>query len=205
MKNTIVTITGPTCSGKSTLARFLSQRGNIPEVRSFTTRPKRRGEVDEEHYDFLTKEQVQAIPQNELIEIVSFNGNYYGNTHAQMKEALAEGEGVATVVVEPGGVWHWQKAAKQFGFNHFALYLEQRPETLIKRFAERLKSVHPDNVASEINRLENMVSVEQPTWGKAFKYDLTVRDLGASLAYTEVTAEMLLGFLTLSFSRASSV
>ncbi len=193
-KNTIVTITGPTCSGKSTLAQFMARRG-IPEVRSFTTRQPRPGEVDGQHYDFLERQTVKAIPKDQLIELIEFKGNLYGNTVRQLEEAWGKGKGVATVVVEPHGVLHWNAAAIARGFNHYSIYLDQTRETLIKRFVERMG----DNL--DVERLRNMIDVEQPLWPKAFDYDLIVPNLGASGSYSDITSEMLLGYITLAFGR----
>jgi guanylate kinase len=199
-KKTIVTITGATCSGKSTLAQYLAGRG-IPEVRSFTTRDQRPGEVDGQHYNFMKRRDVEAIPKDQIIELVEFKGNLYGNTVSQMEEAWAKGRGVATVVVEPNGVLHWSAAALQHGFNHYSIYLDQQPKTLVQRFADRLKAVAPHQMPFELERMTNMLQVELPNWPKAFDYDLVVPNLGASVIYSEITAEMILGFLTIAFGQ----
>lgn len=199
-KNTVVTLTGPTCSGKSYLARSLKRRG-IPEIRSFTTRAPRQGEQDGVQYDFMTKDQVEAIPSDQIIELVTIAGNYYGNTIGQLERAFEECEGVVTVVVDPTGVGHWAAAAKKFGFNHYSIFLEQRPEILIERFTrERLAKASPDRIPYEVERLTHMLEVEVPTWRKRFDYELVVPNLGASLAYSDFTEDMIFGFLSISFA-----
>ena len=51
----LVVITGPTCSGKSTLANQLQQQG-FERIVTYTTRPIRPGEKDGVDYNFVSEE-----------------------------------------------------------------------------------------------------------------------------------------------------
>lgn len=200
-KNTVVTITGPTCSGKTTLARWLADNG-IPEVRSFTTRKPRQGEVDGVQYDFWTREKVESIPKEQLIELVEFKGNYYGNTIGQLQEAFDSSDGVVTVVVEPNGVRHWAEAAKKFRFNHYSVYLETKLRVLVERFVnERLLTCKEEQIPYEAQRLLGLINVEYPTWPNEFDYELTLKNLGVNESATEFSRAALLGFLSSFFVR----
>lgn len=42
----LITITGPSGAGKDTVARMLSDLGGYKVICSYTTRPKREGEID---------------------------------------------------------------------------------------------------------------------------------------------------------------
>lgn len=183
MKRTVVTITGPSCSGKSTLAKYLSSVG-IPEVKSFTTRPPRANE-DAQGFDstyiFVTREFAETVPDHELIERVEFAGNYYGNTISQLDRAFAESallNPIVSVVVEPSGVDNWKKASKELGFDVFTIYLDQSKETVLRRYLDRLKSVSPDRIIKELDRLKKAVEEECVLWPTSHNYDLTVYNLG---------------------------
>lgn len=199
MIGTVVTITGPSCSGKSTLARGLACHG-IHEVKSFTTRKPRADEGTmgvNRAYDFLTEEQVEAIPEDQLIELVRFNGNYYGNTVSQLRSALANGKGVATVVVEPQGVHHWRAFAEKTGLiNVESIYMEQPLATLVKRFTSRLEKT--DDLEYELTRLRNMFSVEHQTWHCAAPYNFVVKNYGDICGHT---LDMVRGYLHYRYQR----
>ena len=64
-------IVGPSGAGKGTLINFLTSQ--FPEKFgfsvSYTTRPPRAGEVDGEHYNFVTTDKFKSmIANNEFIE-----------------------------------------------------------------------------------------------------------------------------------------
>lgn len=202
MQQTIITITGPSCSGKSTLAEYLSNHG-IPEVQSFTTRERRPSEKrafePDSPYRYVDLDWVNTLHPDDVIECVQFNGNWYGNTKFQLHRALSKGRGIATVVVEPKGVKHWAVAAPKYGFRHFSIYLSQTKAVLTRRFVERLKSATDASIDYELQRMRNMLEVEHSVWPAAHDYDLIVRALGDSSTMSGgVTMEMILGFIKLS-------
>lgn len=200
--DTIVTITGPTCSGKSTLAAFLSQRG-IPEVQSFTTRAPRPGERQDFNapYKYVDHDWVQRLNADDVVELVRFNGNYYGNTKDQLRHALHRGRGVATVVVEPDGAQHWKEYADQNGLRCYSIYLQVDKQALLERFTQRLKNAPLDSLDYEIKRMQDMLSVEHETWGSKLPYDLTIPNLDRMVVGSAYTKEMVLGHLMFSFQQ----
>lgn len=70
----LITITGPSGAGKDTFARMLSEATGIPILCSYTTRPKREGEVyGREHY-FVR--ECNAVPF-EMLAYTRYGGYEY--------------------------------------------------------------------------------------------------------------------------------
>ena len=100
MKNVIVTITGPSCSGKTTLTRMLLDTNQFSEIVSTTTRPKRTGETNGSTYHFVSHEEFRKI---EMLESIQYNGNVYGASVEEFKKQFASGK-IPLVIVEPHGM-----------------------------------------------------------------------------------------------------
>ena len=74
-----ILISGPFCTGKTTLIKRVIQELSIPKLIDDATRPKRAGERDNFPYHFITKEEFEKnIENNDYYEWINFNGNYYG-------------------------------------------------------------------------------------------------------------------------------
>ncbi len=89
-------ITGPSGVGKGTLvAALLRRHPRIWLSVSATTRSPRTGEVDGEHYFFLSRERFDAqLEAGGLLEWAEFAGNRYGTPREPVERHLAEGRPV---------------------------------------------------------------------------------------------------------------
>ena len=80
MKPGLTILCGPTCGGKTTLLKQMAQMGYDPII-SYTTRPRRRGEVDRVDYRFVSDRWFEKIVRfNKLIfvrEFVVADGSTY--------------------------------------------------------------------------------------------------------------------------------
>ncbi len=94
----VVTITGASGVGKTTLERALETHYGGGRVRSITTRPRRPYETDVD-YDFQTLEGLRDI--TEFIWKVLNHGHQYCCTESQFAEAAAETGGLAFVCIIP--------------------------------------------------------------------------------------------------------
>lgn len=113
MKQCIVTLTGPTCSGKSYLEERLAKRGFGKAV-STTSRAPRVGEVNGREYHFTSRETLQRLQsQGDMVELVEYDGEFYGLTAADAKVALAD-SGRMVVVCDPEGA----KQIRRYGMAH---------------------------------------------------------------------------------------
>jgi len=89
----IFVVSAPSGAGKTTLLHAL--RNHIPQLHysiSATTRKPRKGEIDGEHYFFLTQEQFeQKIAEGAFIEYENVHGNWYATPRGPIEEKLEAG------------------------------------------------------------------------------------------------------------------
>lgn len=93
----LVVLAGPTAVGKGTVSRHI--RENYPDVLlsvSATTRPARPGEVEGEHYYFVSDAEFDAmIERDEFLEHATVHNAYrYGTPRPPIDAALAAGRSV---------------------------------------------------------------------------------------------------------------
>ncbi|WP_100643976.1 guanylate kinase [Alteromonas facilis] len=97
-------LSAPSGAGKSSLIKALlnkhaasaqANNGQLQVSVSHTTRQPRPGEVDGEHYHFVTREAFEAlIEQGAFFEWAEVFGNYYGTSRIVIEETLASGTDV---------------------------------------------------------------------------------------------------------------
>jgi|AntRauTorcE11897_2_1112592.scaffolds.fasta_scaffold00046_67 guanylate kinase len=133
MNKIIFTITGPTCSGKSTLTKLMVDTGKFTEIVSTTTRIKRVGEVDGENYHFVTPNEFDEI---EMLETVTFNGNSYGGSVAEFEDKFDSGL-VPVIVVDPNGMFQINRNATEKGWTVVNMFIDCPTELQAQRFLER--------------------------------------------------------------------
>lgn len=137
MKPIIFTLTGPTCAGKSTLEKLMVERLDFANIVSTTTRAKRDGEQDGVNYYFKTKEQfADMIDNDELVEAVKFNDDFYGVGIEEVNRITALGKPIV-VVVEPGGRRQVQDYCNKHGFICKSIYVDASVGDIAARFIER--------------------------------------------------------------------
>ena len=92
----LIVISGPSGVGKDTVLRRLFELA--PELRysvSYTTRPKRPGEIDGQSYRFVTEpEFLDLIAKKEFLEWAKVYDHYYGTSRRKVEDALKRGEDI---------------------------------------------------------------------------------------------------------------
>ena len=92
----LIILSSPSGAGKSTLARRLMEWD--PALRfsvSATTRAPRPGEIDGQHYHFITPRDFQAlVSRGQMLEHAEVFGNFYGSPKAAVEEAINAGKDV---------------------------------------------------------------------------------------------------------------
>lgn len=89
-------ISGPSGVGKSTVLKALFEgRDDLYFSVSATTRAPRPGEVNGQHYHFISPEQfMQWINEDAFLEYAQYVGNFYGTPMRYVDEAMEAGKDV---------------------------------------------------------------------------------------------------------------
>ncbi|QIE44508.1 guanylate kinase [Pseudohalocynthiibacter aestuariivivens] len=92
----LIILSSPSGAGKSTLSRrLLEWDEGLSFSVSATTRAPRDGEVDGEHYHFLTEERFRRdVAEGEMLEHAFVFGNFYGSPKAPVETAIDAGRDV---------------------------------------------------------------------------------------------------------------
>lgn len=199
MKPIIVTLTGPSCAGKTTLERMLQARGYEPVV-STTTRSPRHGELDGTAYHFITEERfAQMAENNELVESVEFNGCHYGLSRAEVERVAKRGSPVV-MVVEPQGHKQVKRYCQENGWAMLSVWVGNPREVILRRFMKRFAILlecsknRTGLIERESQRLNTMFEVEAAWVAEAFMdqskraiYDLQLAEFGPDTELPAIT------------------
>ena len=88
-KYKLIALIGKAGSGKNTILRKIEKLNNpiLHSIVSYTTRPKREGEVEGKDYYFITENKFKQMMDNhQMLEYVQFNSWWYGTGIDCLKE-----------------------------------------------------------------------------------------------------------------------
>lgn len=75
----MIILVGASASGKTEVAKYLIKNYKFKKVVTYTTRSKRKGEINKIDYNFVTKEEFLSLKEkNFFVETTNYNGNFYG-------------------------------------------------------------------------------------------------------------------------------
>lgn len=105
----IIVLVGVSGVGKSSLeAELVRTLPGCQKGVSTTTRNPRPGEVDGQHYHFVSRERFKAMQSNaDFVETVQAASNHYGLTRVEVDIKLARGP--LLLVLEPHGIQQVQR------------------------------------------------------------------------------------------------
>jgi len=135
MKGTLYILTGPSGVGKTTVAKkLLARKENLIRVVTCTTRSIRKGEVDGQDYNFISKDEFEKhIKEHEMYEWAQVYGNYYGSRKIDVDKLITTGKDVLMVVDVQGA----KELKKQIPKAQTIFLEAESPEILIKRLEKR--------------------------------------------------------------------
>ena len=92
-KGNIFVISAASGTGKTTLvSRLVQQHPNVRVSVSHTTRPPRTGEVNGQHYHFVSEEEfVRLAGEGAFLEHAQVFGNYYGTSYESVQSMCEQG------------------------------------------------------------------------------------------------------------------
>jgi len=141
-------MSGPSGVGKSTLIQRLFKE--FPDKFGFsvshTTRPARSGEVDGQHYHFVSKDKFQQLLQEKaFIEHAEFSGNFYGTSFETVRK-VTDGGRRCLLDIESQGV----RQIKQTDLNPVYLFISPPTKEALRA---RLQGRGTETEASVAKRL----------------------------------------------------
>lgn len=137
-KPTLVTITAPTCSGKSYLLDLMTKADPLfSRIVSTTTRPQRTGEIDGFDYHFISVDESKRMEvDGEFAELIEFRGTRYGVTREEMGDKM-HGELAPIIVLEPQGLKIYEQMCWDNGWQIFKIYVAVEESMRLKRLNAR--------------------------------------------------------------------
>lgn len=165
---TVVTITGPTGAGKSTIERELHRLGFGAAI-SHTTRLPRIGEHNGEHYHFVTDFEFDRLnSEGQFIETNELGTRRYAKSKSALRAALEPAKHVA-IVVDPNGAAQIHAFCRDSGIPVFGVWVDCDPTEQARRWVMRFASdmiVGKEAVGSYAERLSLMLT-EEVRWRAA--------------------------------------
>jgi guanylate kinase len=182
----LLVLSSPSGAGKTSITRALIERDrHIHPSVSVTTRARRSGEVDGQHYLFIERARFETmVNSGELLEHATVFGNRYGTPRAFVEEKLASGEDIVSDIDWQGT----QQLAEKIRGDLVSVFV--LPPTMAA-LEERLRARAQDS--DEVVRARMAKSADEMSHWPEYDYVIVNHDLEESVSQVEaiLTAERL--------------
>lgn len=150
-KGRIVVISGPSGCGKTTICKELIKRNkNFVFSVSYTTRPKRKGEVNGKDYCFVSKEEFfKLLKQKKFVEWAKVYDHYYATPKQPLIKAVNSGKNILLDIDVQGG----KNIKKIFPESILIFILPPSFKVLKQRIISRAKD-KPEEIKKRLKMLE---------------------------------------------------
>ena len=183
----LIILSSPSGAGKSTLSRrLLDWDPSLSFSVSATTRAPRPGEVDGDHYHFLSEDGFKrSVREDWMLEHAHVFGNFYGSPRAPVEQAIGQGRDVLFDI-------DWQGAQQivnsGLGRNTLSVFILPPSISELRRRLVNRGQDAPEVIAKRMQKSWDEIS----HWG-SYDYVLVNGDLDATFdrLKTIVTATRL--------------
>lgn len=171
----LLVLSSPSGAGKTSITRALIERDPSIQISvSVTTRPRRPGEIDGQHYFFIDQARFdRMVADGELLEHAAVFGNHYGTPRDFVEAKLAAGEDIVTDIDWQGT----QQLAEKIRGDLVSVFI--LPPTMAA-LEERLRARAQDS--DEVVRARMAKSADEMSHWPEYDYVIVNRDLEESVA-----------------------
>lgn len=150
----LVILSGVAGAGKDTIKKELMKRmGNVESLPSFTTRPKREGDIEGQTYYYVTKPEFEGMIGNgDFYEYDIHHNNYYGTSKKLLNEKIKSGK-VIVKDIDVNGTEHLKEMLKG-DTKVVTIFLRVPKEELKRRLEERIDRPSHEEVMLRLNRFD---------------------------------------------------
>lgn len=135
-RGSLFIVSAPSGTGKTTLCKKLVSA--VPNLRfsvSYTTRPPRRGEVNNRDYTFVSSHEFKLmLEREEFVESAEIHGELYGTSKKRLEELTNSGIGVVLDIDTQGAM----QLKKKWGEGVYIFILPPSIELLRERLEKRM-------------------------------------------------------------------
>lgn len=150
----LVILSGVAGAGKDTVKKELIKRmENVETLPSYTSRPKREGDIEGETYNFVTREEFERmIEAGEFYEYDVHHNNYYGTSKKLLNDKIASGK-IIVRDIDVNGTEHLQDLLKA-DTKVVTIFLRVPKEELERRLQSRIDKPSPAEIRLRLSRFD---------------------------------------------------
>ena len=148
----LVILSGVAGAGKDTIKKEIIKRmENVKSIPSFTTRPKREGDIPGKTYIFLSKEEFEEkIKNDEIYEYDIHHNHYYGTSKKILNEESQNG--IIIKDIDVNGTQVLKDTLKDIKI--VTIFLRVPKEELRKRLENRIDKPSEQEIILRLNRFD---------------------------------------------------